>query len=59
MPRVDGIAATVQIKVRWPWMRVVVHCLAVDRRDEALAAGADVFLPKTGRSDELLRALRS
>jgi CheY-like chemotaxis protein len=25
MPRLDGIAATVQIKNRWPGIRVVAH----------------------------------
>ena len=57
MPRLDGIAATAEIKRRWPCMRVVVHSLAVDQRDDALAAGADAFVAKAGRPDELLRAL--
>lgn len=58
MPRLDGIAATAEIKRLWPRVRVVVHSLAVDRRDDALAAGADAFVPKAGRPDELLGALR-
>jgi DNA-binding NarL/FixJ family response regulator len=58
MPRLDGIAATVQIKARWPTTRVVVHSLATERREEALAAGADAFVPKGGRPDELVGALR-
>jgi DNA-binding NarL/FixJ family response regulator len=57
MPRIDGVAATAEIKRRWPGIRIVVHSLAVDRRDDALAAGADAFVPKAGQPDELLGAL--
>jgi DNA-binding NarL/FixJ family response regulator len=57
MPRLDGIAATTQIKARWPWIRVVAHSLAVESSDEALAAGADAFVPKGAPADELLKAL--
>jgi DNA-binding NarL/FixJ family response regulator len=57
MPRLDGIAATAQIKARWPTIRVVVHSLAVERRNEALDVGADAFVAKGGRPDELLSAL--
>ena len=57
MPRLDGIAATAAIKARWPAVRVVVHSLAIERREDALAAGADAFVPKGARPDELLRAL--
>ena len=58
MPRLDGVAATARIKTRWPSIRVVVHSLATERREEALAAGADDFVPKGGRPDELLAALQ-
>jgi DNA-binding NarL/FixJ family response regulator len=58
MPRLDGIAATAEIKSRWPTIRVVVHSLATERQEEALAAGADAFVAKGGRPDELLGALR-
>ncbi len=57
MPRLDGIAATLQIKTRWPQTRVVAHSLAEELSDEALAAGADAFVPKGAPADELLRAL--
>jgi DNA-binding NarL/FixJ family response regulator len=59
MPRLDGIEATVQIKARWPAVRVVAHSLAVERRADALAAGADAFVPKGAPSGELLAALRA
>jgi two-component system, NarL family, response regulator LiaR len=57
MPRVDGIAATRQIKTRWPTIRVIAHSLAEELSDEALAAGADAFVPKGAPAGELLRAL--
>jgi DNA-binding NarL/FixJ family response regulator len=57
MPRLDGISATTEIKRRWPGVRVVVHSLAVDRREDALAAGADAFVGKADPPDELLEAL--
>jgi DNA-binding NarL/FixJ family response regulator len=58
MPRLDGIAATALIKARWPSVRVVAHSLAVERRADAIAAGADAFVPKGAPTDELLAALR-
>ena len=57
MPRLDGIAATTQIKARWPWIRVIAHSLAEDLRAEALAAGADAFVPKGAPVSELLDAV--
>ena len=59
MPRLDGIAATARIKARWPGVRVVAHSLAVELGADALAAGADAFVPKGAPSDELLAALRA
>src|SRR5579859_1018874 len=57
MPRVDGLAATRQIKTRWPEIRVIAHSLAEELSEEALAAGADAFVPKGAPAGELLRAL--
>jgi DNA-binding NarL/FixJ family response regulator len=57
MPRMDGLTATALIKTRWPAVRVIVHSLAVDCREAAVAAGADAFVPKGGRPDELVKAL--
>lgn len=57
MPGLDGIAATTQIKARWPWIRLVAHSLAVECSDEVLAAGADAFVPKDASAEELLKAL--
>jgi len=57
MPRLDGIAATMQIKARWPGIRVVAHSLAEELRADALAAGADAFVPKGAPVRELFSAL--
>ncbi|MBV9172258.1 MAG: response regulator transcription factor [Chloroflexi bacterium] len=57
MPRLDGIAATAQIKTRWPHIRVIAHSLAEELRSDALAAGADAFVPKGAPVTELLEAL--
>jgi DNA-binding NarL/FixJ family response regulator len=59
MPRLDGIAATRQIKTRWPEIRVIAHSLAEDLRENALAAGADAFVPKGAPPGELLGLLRN
>src|SRR5262249_42964771 len=59
MPRLDGIAATRHIKARWPEIRVIAHSLAEELSDEALAAGADAFVPKGAPPADLLRALRT
>jgi DNA-binding NarL/FixJ family response regulator len=58
MPGMGGIAATAHIKSRWPVIRVVVHSMAIEHRDEALAAGADAFVPKSVLPDELVRSLQ-
>jgi DNA-binding NarL/FixJ family response regulator len=58
MPGMDGIAATAQMKSRWPAIRVVVHSMAIERRDEALAAGADAFVAKSVLPHELVRGLQ-
>src|SRR5499427_5106563 len=57
MPRLDGIAATAQIKQRWPEIRVIAHSLAEELSDEALAAGADAFVAKGSPARELLSAI--
>jgi two-component system response regulator DesR len=56
-PAWTGSRHTAAIKARWPAIRVVVHSLAIERHDDALAARADAFVPKGGRPDALLRAL--
>ena len=61
MPRLDGVEATRRIrKTDMTGVKILVLSAAVDEshRDEALAAGADDFLPKPFRSEELLGKLR-
>ena len=59
MPGVDGLAATREIKSRWPEIRILVLSLDADRRAEALAAGADLFVSKGESPERLLCALSS
>ena len=57
MPQMDGLEATRRIKARWPEVRVVVVSMYVTHRTQALAAGADGFLSKGCRVEELLEAI--
>ena len=57
MPGLDGIATTQKIKERWPSIRVIAHSFAVEASEEILRAGADAFVPKGGRADELIAAV--
>ena len=57
MPVMDGLEATRRIKSQRPEVRVIVLTLHGDRRAEALAAGADVFLVKGGPPECLRNAI--
>ena len=57
MPEMDGLAATAQIKASWPHVKVIVLSIYAEYHDEALAAGADAFVPKGEAPHELLRLL--
>ncbi len=57
MSGIDGLAATRQIKARWPQIKVLVLSLYEGRRDEAHAAGADLFVSKGESPARLLSAL--
>jgi DNA-binding NarL/FixJ family response regulator len=59
LPLLDGPRAARAIKARWPRIRIVAHSLAVERRDEMLAAGADAFVAKGSPTADLLRAIRA
>jgi DNA-binding NarL/FixJ family response regulator len=59
MPGVDGLTATREIKSRWPEIRILVLSLDADRRAEALAAGADLFVGKGESPERLLCELSS
>jgi DNA-binding NarL/FixJ family response regulator len=59
MPDVDGIAATRGIKSRWPEVKVLVLSMYPGRQEEALAAGADLFIGKGESPERLLCAISS
>jgi DNA-binding NarL/FixJ family response regulator len=61
MPVMDGIAATRQIKSRWPAIEVVVMTSFVEepRVRSALEAGAAGYLLKDANADQVAQAIRS
>jgi DNA-binding NarL/FixJ family response regulator len=59
MPEMDGLAATREIKARWPQVRVVVLSIYGEYSEEALAAGADAFVTKGEPPRQLLVTLAS
>ncbi len=59
MPEVDGLAATLGIKSRWPEIKVLVLSLYESRQEEARAAGADLFVSKGESPERLLCAVSS
>jgi DNA-binding NarL/FixJ family response regulator len=58
MPTMDGLTATRLIKERWPEVKVIVLTMYGAHRADAIAAGADAFLVKGCRADELLGAIQ-
>jgi DNA-binding NarL/FixJ family response regulator len=61
MPGLDGIAATTEIKARYPATEVVVitSFIEEDRITAALEAGASGFLLKDAEADDLAAAIRA
>lgn len=61
MPVVDGIAATRQIKSRWPEIEVVAMTSFVEERmvRDALEAGAAGYLLKDAEAEEVAAAIRA
>ena len=61
MPVVDGIAATSQIKSRWPEIEVVAMTSFVEERmvRDALEAGAAGYLLKDAEAEEVAAAIRA
>ena len=57
MPVMDGLEATRRIKSRQPETKIVVLSMYAEYQDDAMAAGADVFLVKGGPTAVLRRAL--
>jgi DNA-binding NarL/FixJ family response regulator len=60
MPGLDGFDATLELKTRYPLIRVVVLTIYGDdgHRRRAIQAGADAFLVKGIRQDVLFAAVR-
>ncbi len=59
MPELDGLAATREIKARWPRVKVMVLSMYQEQEREARAAGADLFVGKGETPERLLCALSS
>ncbi len=57
MPEMDGLQATLQLKIRWPHIKVVVLSMYGDYEAEALAVGADAFVGKGEPAARLLSVL--
>lgn len=57
MPGMDGLEATRRIKRQWPDVKVIVLTMYAEYQEQALAAGADIFLLKSGSTAALQRAL--
>jgi DNA-binding NarL/FixJ family response regulator len=57
MPEIDGLEATMQIKARWPRVKVIVLSMYIEYRNQALAAGADAFVAKGDAWEELFTTL--
>lgn len=59
MPEMDGLQATVQIKARWPQVKVVLLSMYGEYEQDALAAGADAFVGKGEPPERLLSSLEA
>ena len=57
MPRMDGASATLEIKARWPQVKIVLLLLDPEQGQSALDCGADAYLLKEGDTRELLKIL--
>ncbi|MFL5779632.1 MAG: response regulator [Chloroflexota bacterium] len=61
MPNLDGVAATAELKARWPEIEVIALTSFVDedRVAAAIEAGASGFLLKDAEADEIAAAIRA
>lgn len=57
MPRVDGLAVCRSLRARSDRLPIVIASSLEDVEEAALAAGADVVIPKTSERQELCAAL--
>lgn len=58
LPQMSGTAASREIKLCWPEVRVIMLAMDPSQRNPALQAGADACVVKGGASGELLDAVR-
>jgi len=59
MPRMDGMEAARIVKTIWPQTKVIILSMYPEYRAEALEVGADAFLVKGGRAEDLVSTIRS
>lgn len=59
MPELDGLAATRQIKARWPHIKIIALSLYPDSLDDARAAGADACISKGETPENLITAIET
>jgi len=53
MPVMDGLEATRIIKKNWPEIKIIILTMYPDYQPEALSAGVDAFLVKSGSGGEI------
>lgn len=58
LPDADGIRFVARLRESSKDLRIIAFSGSTERRDEAIAAGADAFVLKGGSIDELLDAIR-
>ena len=60
MPRMDGIAATEEIKKQWPGTKILVFTIynSSEYQTAALNAGADGFITKGASQAELFQSIQ-
>ena len=59
MPRLDGVEATRIVKTVWPATKVIILSMYPEYRSAALEIGADAFLVKGRRAEDLVSTIRS
>jgi YesN/AraC family two-component response regulator len=59
MPRMDGMEAAWIVKTVWPATKVILLSMYPEYRAAALEIGADAFLVKGGRAEDLVSTIRS
>lgn len=61
MPRMDGLAATKQIKKKWPGTKILVFTIhnSPEYRTAVFNAGADGYLHKNSSRVELIQSIRA